>query len=831
MASLQKHEKLKLLFFFLCFFFLQFSSSAFDPSDKYFIDCGSSATTFFQGENRNFTGDSNSKFLTSSSSIAVQHPNPESVSPSLYRTARIFTKSSSYKFELKSNGTHLVRLHFFPFSANGYNLSSAVFGVSASGFQLLSDFSVQNTSSTNPKEFFLKADSKQLEVSFTPSSKSPSSFAFVNAIEVFSAPDNLIPGTAKTLSGSSENVHVLERVFRINVGGPKITPSNDTLWRTWIPDEEFLALRAAAENSTYSGNLDYNEGVTREIAPDAVYDTAQKMKKDGTSMSQNFNITWRFPVNSPNKHHLVRLHFCDIVSKAPNEFRFHVYIGSSFAIKDLDPSTLKYQALAAPFYADFVVEPDNSGNISVSVGPSTKITLKDQNAFLNGVEIMEMDSLASNSHPHRGKKFKVWIIGLILGSFALICVALVICFLVFNCRKRTKAQPKLGDIWSPLSVFGESTYSKTTERNRAPLNPCLNLGLTISFAEIQWATNNFNTNLLIGSGGFGNVYKGALRDGTKIAVKRGKTGSSQGEHEFLAEISVFSKIRHRHLVSLIGYCEEQSEMILVYEFMENGPLRDHLYGTDLPCLSWKQRLEICIGSARGIHYLHTGTTQQIIHRDVKSTNILLDENFQAKVADFGLSRAVPSPDHSHVSTNVKGSFGYLDPEYFKRHHLTQKSDVYSFGVVLLEVLCARSVIDISLPRDQVNLAEWAMKRQKKGELMQIIDPKLVGAINPNSLRKFGETVEQCLSEYGVDRPNISDVLWNLEYALRLQETGMDRQPFEDSVASTVESPLPIVRRLPSSFKAERDYLGTSSEGSSEANSSIVFSQLINSDGR
>ena len=227
--------------------------------------------------------------------------------------------------------------------------------------------------------------------------------------------------------------------------------------------------------------------------------------------------------------------------------------------------------------------------------------------------------------------------------------------------------------------------------------------------------------MLIGSGGFGDVYKGVLRDGKKVAVKRGRPGSSQGQHEFLAELNVLSRIHHQHLVFLVGCCVEQSEMILVYEFMENRPLRDHLYGKDLPSLSWKQRLEICIGSARGIHFLHT-FGQGIIHRDVKSANILIDENYSAKVADFGLSRAVPSPEHSAVSSAIKGSFGYFDPEYFKRHHLTQKSDVYSFGLVLLEVLCAKPVIDLSLPSNPVNLAQWALLWQKKGLLLEIIDP-------------------------------------------------------------------------------------------------------------
>ncbi|KAJ0710165.1 putative protein kinase RLK-Pelle-CrRLK1L-1 family [Helianthus annuus] len=213
-----------------------------------------------------------------------------------------------------------------------------------------------------------------------------------------------------------------------------------------------------------------------------------------------------------------------------------------------------------------------------------------------------------------------------------------------------------------------------------------------SLEDIQSATNNFDDTLVIGHGGFGKVYKGCVHtDETSqvVAVKRLDSMSNQGVPEFRAEIEMLSKLRHRHLVSLIGFCDDNKEMILVYEYMPHGTLYDHLHKDRTP-LSWVQRVKIAMGAARGLDYLHTGTLHGVIHRDVKSSNILLDENWEAMISDFGLSK-IGSTNQlvSYVDASVKGTFGYLDPEYFYTNKLTRKTDVYAFGVVLFELLSGR----------------------------------------------------------------------------------------------------------------------------------------------
>ncbi|XP_043697991.1 receptor-like protein kinase THESEUS 1 [Telopea speciosissima] len=824
---------------------LKASLATFAPADYYLIACGSPQNVTFQS--RTFTPDSlQSSFELKVQGNSIAATSSSSVPSPIYQSARIFTSSASYKFKIQQEGRHWVRLYFYPLPDSPHNLSSSTITVITDDFVLLNNFTFKRYNGSYLfKEYSINVTSDALTLTFIPMNNSAT---FVNGIEVVSVPDALIPDQALILPPSSTFNGLsdlsLETVFRLNMGGPLLTPQNDTLGRIWENDMKYLHVNSSAVNVSVNPSvIRYTMSVTPETAPNWVYATAETMG-DTNVPNQNFNLTWIFPVD-PNFMYFIRLHFCDIVSKSLNSLVFNAYINSDIALRSLDLSSLTGN-LATPYYKDLISNSSmDSNTLTVSVGPDTVADITD--AILNGLEIMKisndarsLDGLISVEGllPKSSKKSMIGIlIGSALGTLAAVgLIAFCYCCLIARRSKTThQGHPRL-----PLPVHGNSqtmTKASTTSQKSGTAS-CIslassNLGRFFMFQEIMDATNRFDESLLLGVGGFGKVYKGTLEDGTKVAVKRGNPRSEQGLAEFRTEIEMLSKLRHRHLVSLIGYCDERSEMILVYEYMANGPLRSHLYGTDLPSLSWKQRLEICIGAARGLHYLHTGSAQIIIHRDVKTTNILLDENFVAKVADFGLSKTGPALDQTHVSTAVKGSFGYLDPEYFRRQQLTEKSDVYSFGVVLMEVLCGRPALDPALPREQVNIAEWAMSQQKKGMLDQIIDPTLVRMVNGASLKKFGEMAEKCLAEHGVDRPSMGDVLWNLEYALQLEETSLElTEPEDNSTNHITGIPMTPLDPFDHSVSMIDGVISETDDYHQEdAATSAVFSQLVNPRGR
>lgn len=755
-------------------------ASGFVPEDNYLIDCGSTSNKTIGS--RTFSADDlRPDVLSTSKTILAAAGSSFSVSSyydsSLFLTARIFESTSNYKFPIREGGRHLVRLYFFPFVLEKYNLSRADFSVSAQNITLLRNFRIE--SGAIVKEYCLNVTTGQIVLTFAPNS---GSFAFLNALEITSLPPEVIPAGADSIDTPAKAYRnfrdrALETVARVNMGNRTVLPQNDSLWRLWVADGEFLKYNKVLFESEPEAVSYKKGGPTENVAPISVYGTATTAdtEKDPFNIA---NLTWLFQVD-PGFEYLVRFHFCDVLNSSLGPFLFHVFVNSRFAYQGLNLDNVT--TLGAPYYFDVVTSPSHWGELNVTLGPSTDAGQYPM-AILNGLEIMKLSNSkasldASDAVMGSSGKKQTKIIMIIISSASgifLVAAIIVALALFLICRRRrrlatvrhSKEEERFGpsrsqDKDGEIGIISSSKF-----------------GYKFPFRVIEEATDKFSESLLIGVGGFGKVYKGVLRDGTKVAVKRGSGKSNQGLMEFRTEVEMLSQFRHRHLVSLIGYCDEQDEMIILYEFMENGTVKNHLYGSDLPSLTWRQRLEICIGSAKGLHYLHTGPAKAIIHRDVKTANILLDENLMAKVADFGLSKAGPDLQETHVSTAIKGSFGYLDPEYLTRQQLTEKSDVYSFGVVMLEILSGRPVIDPSRSREEVNLVEWAMKLRIRGKLHQIVDPRIVGQMKDESLLKLVEVAEKCLAECGADRPSMGDVLWNLESALQLE--GKEEKPIESS---------------------------------------------------
>ncbi|OWM81598.1 hypothetical protein CDL15_Pgr007636 [Punica granatum] len=337
--------------------------------------------------------------------------------------------------------------------------------------------------------------------------------------------------------------------------------------------------------------------------------------------------------------------------------------------------------------------------------------------------------------------------GIVLGSIA--CGGIIIMAVAFIC----------------YTVGCKKQQDQDRKKQTVPKTPMKIDGIKgFSFEELEKAASNFEIASQIGQGGYGKVYKGTLADGTVVAIKRAQQGSLQGQKEFFTEIELLSRLHHRNLVSLIGYCDEQSEQMLVYEFMANGSLRDLLsdgaarHGSPL---NFAARLRVALGSAKGILYLHTEADPPIIHRDIKASNILLDSKFNAKVSDFGISRLFPEADadasvSAHIFTYVKGTPGYVDPEYFQTHQLTEKSDVYSLGIVFLELLTGMETISHGKHIVQEVLAAC------RADLMFSIIDQSIGPYPDDCIKKLLGLALKCCEEEGEDRPMMLEVVRELE---------------------------------------------------------------------
>ncbi|KAI4357972.1 hypothetical protein L6164_001884 [Bauhinia variegata] len=769
------------------------SNSTDIPLDNIHLNCGSSGASSFNGVK--WIGDVDSNFLPQSYDKKSSTPlvsNLDSAFPP-YLNARLIRSSFTYSFPF-SPGLKFVRFYFVSTSYLGLNPSKAYFSVQTGPYTLLNDFSPsvvaeELKSVYFTEDFLVIVKGTRLTITFTPSPVISSAFSFVNGIEVFSVPHSIyfsganvpLPFLGHQAPFFINDEYALEMLYSVNAGVDRHTDVKNA-FGSWLDDLSYISSSTNGSvlnivdspyDVTYSSSLSkYSD----YAAPKELYWTARTMGGND-DINRRYNLTWSFHVDSGFKY-LVRLHFCEISSDVTevNQRVFKVYINNQTAEERMDLIALTGAPLVA-LYRDYVVMvPMNSErkqDLRIALHPNMESKPKYADAILNGIEIIKLSDSSKNlaariqlKREQKGKKIPLTIFGATSGAILVLFIA---CFILI----RRSQKGKWGTSWTvPLDSEGKSYKITQLAMNS---DHCYEF----TFEDIRRASHNFNEALVIGEGGFGKVYKAFIHEGgTLVAIKRCNHQSRQGVREFQNEINLLSSFHHMNLVSLLGYCHEENELILVYEYMAQGSLRDHLK-THKQTLPWTQRLQICIGAARGLHYLHTSKSHKIIHRDVKSANILLDHNLVAKISDFGLSKIGPSStSHNHVSTEVKGTFGYLDPEYYRNRKLTEKSDVYSFGVVLFEVLSGRPAVNpfaVEEEGEKVGLVEWAFHCHLSGTIHRLVDPHLDGKINAECLMAFVDIGIKCLADKSIDRPTMGEVLSNLEKILSLQESWDEKE--------------------------------------------------------
>jgi len=362
-------------------------------------------------------------------------------------------------------------------------------------------------------------------------------------------------------------------------------------------------------------------------------------------------------------------------------------------------------------------------------------------------------------------------IGALIG---VLVIVLLICFCTFRKGKKKLPPVETPKQRTPDAVSAVESLPRPTSTR------------FLAYEELKEATNNFEASSLLGEGGFGRVFKGILSDGTAVAIKKLTSGGHQGDKEFLVEVEMLSRLHHRNLVKLIGYYSnrELSQSLLCYELVPNGSLEAWLHGSlgaNCP-LDWDTRMKIALDAARGLAYLHEDSQPCVIHRDFKASNILLENDFHAKVSDFGLAKQAPEGRLNYLSTRVMGTFGYVAPEYAMTGHLIVKSDVYSYGVVLLELLTGRRPVDMSQSSGQENLVTWTRPvLRDKDRLQELADPKLGGQYPKDDFVRVCTIAAACVSPEANQRPTMGEVVQSLKMVQRSTE-------FQESIPTPPSRP-------------------------------------------
>ncbi|KAI6670380.1 hypothetical protein NL676_005265 [Syzygium grande] len=557
---------------------------------------------------------------TRSSVIAKANGSHPSVPPVPYYTARLSRSEFAYTFHVTTAGPKFVRLHFFPSDYLNFSRADSLFSVEAAGFTLLRNFSASlladyTRSPSFSKEFCLTVgDDRILNITFTPTPGDSDAYAFVNGIEVVSMPERLYYSTSidskegikfagQATPYSVGTTDALEMVKRLNVGGNSIDSADDTgMYRTWELDDDYVT-------SSYIGvlpvnrtiQLSYSDQVPSYTAPDSVYTTARTMGTNKT-INLSYKLAWSIEVDT-EFYYLVRLHFCEFQREInkPTDRVFEIFIDSQLVENRAD--VISWSGKGMPVYRDYAVYMHDGqkkrSNLSVAVGALPDGYTLYSDGILNGLEIFKISNPdgnlaglnpdpvpvpdnqpvpppASKASSNHSKTAKIAIVAGKASGFTLLSL---LAFFLYRRRNRAKDSTSSDGTswWGPVSFA--TTKSTKIQASSLPSDRCRHFSL----AEIRAATNDFNEVFVVGVGGFGNVYKGYVDGGaTQVAIKRLNAGSQQGLHEFLTEIEMLSELRHLHLVSLIGFCNDAGEMILLYDYMARGTLRDHLYNSDNP---------------------------------------------------------------------------------------------------------------------------------------------------------------------------------------------------------------------------------------------------------
>ncbi|KAK4784565.1 hypothetical protein SAY86_018933 [Trapa natans] len=382
----------------------------------------------------------------------------------------------------------------------------------------------------------------------------------------------------------------------------------------------------------------------------------------------------------------------------------------------------------------------NNFNGSIPDSLQKKVNEKILQLSVNNNPNLCMEDSCKKTRKKRNS-FTVPMIAIISGSVGLLLIVLAI-------------------IWRIKSRKGKGVTEGAIKSKNRPF----------TYSQLLKITNNFTT--IIGQGGFGKVYLGMLENGSKVAVKMLCRTSQQGYKEFLAEAQLLMIVHHKNLVSLVGYCDDAENMALIYEFMEKGDLRQHLSdkGMDAYILPWNERLRIAVDAAQGLDYLHNGCKPPIVHRDLKTPNILLNENMQAKIADFGLSKAFSAENDSYISTCPAGTPGYLDPEFQISGNLNKKSDVFSFGIILFELITGYPAVMRSANGNAMHILQWVIPIIQRGDVQSIVDPRLNGNFSVNSAWMLVEIAMSCIPPTAIQRPDISGILAELKECWDMETT-------------------------------------------------------------